>query len=328
MATRTPTPVARHARKGPFRQLVTPILTAALVLTGSDFASAQPTGTRVIACRPATPAVEVGQSVELRAFVGAATPADLQYRWHADGKIQGEGAIVIWHLPATGRGAYTASVNVSGSSFTGTCTMQVFALNSGAERGNELRRRFLVSKQEEESGFHLYSYVLLGSPPPDLQTRQRYLAALQSFLSFLPLPDDLVKKDDFNLTVLPVTAIPARKEETEAAWLLDHYDWERARFFLRRLQGTHLAGPYIVSFTQPLTTVGTLEKEYLFQDLSAVPRELVIAWVREFMMQSTQQQFWAERTGPMLALKLRTTIGVIAGTISDATVVAQAITWR
>ena len=41
------------------------------------------------------------------------------------------------------------------------------------------------------------------------------------------------------------------------------------------------------------------------------------AWVREFTLQSAQEQFWRDRSWPVFALKLRTVIGVLASALPD-----------
>jgi hypothetical protein len=274
----------------------------------------------VVACRPDATAVELGDTITLRAFSSVTTAsADAQkFRWTASGgTIQGQGVTVAWQLPSAQPGPYTATVHVEGAGAAPTCTLKVFALLAEQiERGPETRRRALTPKTEP-SGFHRYSYFLLGSKPTDEITRQRYLSALQAWVAILPVPEDLIPSSALNVTFLPLTSPPANKADTSAEWLLEHYDWERARFLLQRLAGDHLRGPYIVSSRQPLGALDVLDKDYLFQDLSTVPPQLVNAWVREFSLQSAQEQFWNERSWSVFALKLRTVIGTLASALPD-----------
>jgi hypothetical protein len=297
---------------------------ATLLMNGSAAAAQDLSG---VACRPDTPVAELGARVTLRAFAQK-NLSGVTYRWRVSaGTIEGDGPTVQWVLPTQQPQAYVATVDLRRGARSGSCTLQVLALRSDPQRGTEIRRQFLAPTQQEQAGLHLYSYLLLGSPPSDDVTRQRYLVALRAYLSVSPLPEGIVSDADLNVTFLPVKERPRTKAETSAEWLLEQYDWERARFFLRRLPGDRLGGPYIFSSRQPLSQVGVLQRDYLDQDLSIVPPELVNAWVREFMLQSAQEQFWNERTGPMLALKVRTIIGVLAAGLPRANQ-AIAIVWH
>ena len=108
---------------------------------------------------------------------------------------------------------------------------------------------------------------------------------------------------------MPVTSPPPGAVSAE--WILEKYDYARARTILRLLPGTHRDGPYIVSALRPLAAPTPLGP-VLFQDLSRVPPHLVSAWVKEFLNQAAQERFWEERTGQQLAHRLRLTIGVLA----------------
>ena len=99
----------------------------------------------------------------------------------------------------------------------------------------------------------------------------------------------------------------------DAAWLLKHYDYARARVLLDALPGSRKEGIYLVSCLKPL--IGSSAPPYLVQDLSTVPTEppdLISWWMREFLNQASQERFWQPRTVELLTLKLRTSIALLA----------------
>src|ERR1017187_1554684 len=95
-----------------------------------------------------------------------------------------------------------------------------------------------------------------------------------------------------------------------ACILVDNYDYGRAQFLLSVLDSSHLEGPYIVSVRSPLSKMSSLPDQYLYQDLSTVPPKLISLWIKEFMAQAQEQEFWATRTKEQFVLRLRTAIAV------------------
>jgi hypothetical protein len=320
------TPPGCHRSRLIIAVLGVPTLVAGLV-SATVGLSAQ--HTPAIACRPDSTLVAVGSRVTLRAFVEPVSE-DLRYKWSVDGgAIAGDGPTIDWQLPPGSPQRRTARVDVSGRRSAASCALQIFTVRDpDKERGPETRRLFLLKDQEEPQGLHLYSYLLFGGPPSNDQTRDRYRAALDAYLALIPLSEDWVGKGEYNATMFPIDSqtLPV---ELDRDSLLKVYDWERSRSLLQRLPGTHLDGPYIVSSAQPLTQMSRLTRNYLFQDLSAVPPALANAWVREFVLQAAQEHYWKERGGPMLALKLRTTISILAGALpAPPTAIANMIAWR
>jgi hypothetical protein len=102
-----------------------------------------------------------------------------------------------------------------------------------------------------------------------------------------------------------------------ACLLVSSYDYARAQKLLSVLRGPHLEGPYIVSVTQPLGKARVPPTQYLYQDLSSVPPELVSLWFMEFMAQAQEEQFWRTRTKEQFVLRLRTAIGVAGQQVPD-----------
>jgi len=102
-----------------------------------------------------------------------------------------------------------------------------------------------------------------------------------------------------------------------ACALVSSYDYSRAQRLLALLAGAHLEGPYIISTAQPLSKAGELPAQYLYQDLSNVPPDLVGLWFREFMAQAQEPEFWKTRSADQFVLRLRTVIGIASEQVPD-----------
>ncbi len=197
-------------------------------------------------------------------------------------------------------------------------------------------RQFLVGGGREETGYGLYSYMLFGRPATDA-SHERYIALLREYLA-LPETSELKKKvatRQLNITCVPLSEYtPAPNPDS----VLKAYDFVLAQVLLSKIPGAPwVDGPYIVSYKDPLTSVSILPKDhYLFQDLSSVPHEIVNVWVREFMLQSGQKDYWKKRNGPDAALKLRTAIAQLAAGVDPAkkslgewqSILATLIAWK
>jgi hypothetical protein len=109
-----------------------------------------------------------------------------------------------------------------------------------------------------------------------------------------------------------------------ACMLVGNYDYARAQGLLALLRDSHMEGPYIISVAEPLSRTRALPAQYLYQDLSSVPPELIRLWVKEFMAQAQENEFWKTRSKDQFVLRLRTAIGVMSQQIPD---LGKSITW-
>jgi hypothetical protein len=185
---------------------------------------------------------------------------------------------------------------------------QSYMLQSRVPR--ETARDFLV--QREASGFGLYSYLLFGGPP-DIATRDRYLEAIRVYLTMIESVREMTNyfaKADLNVTYLPITETPPRDRDAE--WLLEHYDFARARLLLDRVGADLRTGPYIISVGRPLSSIAGAIGRHLYQDLSHVPPDVIGFWIKAFMTQAAQQDFWKQRAAAQWLLNLRTAIAIAA----------------
>ncbi len=187
-------------------------------------------------------------------------------------------------------------------------------------RIRETARAFLVGTDSEEPGFGLYSYLLFGSPPSP-SSRDRYIAAIESYLDFTPPigeVTDYYEPAELNINYLPITAPndsedPQPNEGDDPEQLLEQYNYVRSRVILDAIEdeGAQRDGPYIVSHRSPLTEAPVVG-EYLYQDLSTVPANLVRLWFKEFLEQVEQENFAEERALENFSLEFRTNLELVA----------------
>ncbi len=306
-------------------------------------AQAEQNQSRVI-CSVERPVAVPGEAVGLHAWV-AKPEGTRTYRWSVDGgRILGEGAHVKWSLGAVEPDVYTASVKVSSpGADVGTCGVHLVVDPDENSRGElrESARSLLLAGAEEVPGYALYSYILLGSPPSE-QEIERYTKTLEAFLTLIPslarLELYLDGTDTINLTYIPVTrkmdsdmaeSLENGDYQQAAKWVLRHYDYARARVILGRLDASYREGPYVVSYPAPLTRLKTLDRPHLFQNASTVPPRIAHDWVREFLTQAAQNNYWDEGGFTRFALNLRTTVAVMSRGLKDVRgAIDELVQWR
>jgi hypothetical protein len=268
-------------------------------------------------CTPEKPIAGPQETIRVRLWTASDTSSP-QYVWTATaGHIEGHGAEALWDLSGAPAGYATATVGYKGPSGPASCSLQVVIEESAGERGpvRDRGHDLLVKNTPETPGYGLYSYVLFSAAPDD-QSRPRYLQLLQAVLAQTPSIEELGVYYDLgqlNVTYIPV--VSGGQPPVSAQWLLDTYDYAHARFLLHSVPGDLSRGPYLVSSLHPLgkATSGP----YLVQDLSSVPPHLVSLWTGEFLNQAAQEHFWEQGTGTMLALRMRTAIGIMAEGLPD-----------
>ncbi len=191
----------------------------------------------------------------------------------------------------------------------------------------EAGRAFLVGTATEARGYGLYSYVLFAGPPTPA-TQEGYRQAVTAYLEYVPPVAQLeqqVPRDRLNMTYMPITAPPpanvvsfppklgdAGASAAAATWVLEHYNYGRARLLLAALGKQRGDGPYLISCLQPLSAVEQLPGGYLRQNLSGVPSEFMRSWLREFLQQSGAPEEWNRTSLTRFVLTLRTAAVVVA----------------
>ena len=228
------------------------------------------------------------------------------------GKLKASPGAIVWDFLGVPAGIYQAEAKRRGNEGAPPiCVVEVVALERTRTTEATLRS-FLIRGDSEPDGYSLYSYLLLGSRPSE-SNRTKYIHAIEAVLQYSYTANELSSIFDpgqLNLTTIPVTGKPPA--DAAAKWVLDNYDFGRARAFLTKLGGSRLDGPYIVSATMPIMKS---TPPYLFEDLSLVPEEppqLVSWWVREFINQSSQRTQWNGAKLELFGLRIRTTIAILA----------------
>ena len=295
-----------------------------------------------IACSPAKPVVRPGETVVLRVWTDPAKGGILTYYWEVSaGKIQGTGSEVTWNFAEVLQGTHTATtfvVHPTGE--TEKCSVQVLVEPPEAQdgitdwsppsaaghdagsaaRGGITGWSLLLTGAKEKPGYGLYSYILFGTRPTE-ETRERYLKTLEAYVSLqesiASLEASGIPVHRLNITYVPVTEMPP--DRPTAQWLLDHYDFPRARAILSVLPGGYRSeGPYIISHLSPLSEIKQLGSRYLYQDLSLIMPRIISGYAREFLSQAAQEHYyWEERTARQLALKLRNILSLMARAVPE-----------
>jgi hypothetical protein len=306
-------------------------LLVALCITSGSATAAQtaPNAALAVVCSLDRPVIGRQQIVGAEVFADAAVGTSQKYLWKA-----GAGAFVpgtpsreatdrkiSWTPAGAALGTYKLTVRVTSSDgSSGSCALDVVvadALRSAGGvgaggLGSEAERDLLVHGSHEDGKYGLYSYILLGSRSNDSNS-ERYTVVLQAYLALEDIRlETYFPTMELNATYVPVDKAPS--SDLSVQWLLDHYDYSRSRFLLKRLQILDGDGPYIVSALHPLGGEDSPEAHkngtYIFQNLSTVPVSVVPLWVRQFRSQTTQQRVWQNRSIGTLALNMRTILAV------------------
>ncbi len=303
--------------------LLASVLLAGLLTSGPwalrETWAAEPLG---LTCSAQTPTVPLGGTVTVKAWASPPGGRAVRYTWTATaGRIEGRGAEARWNLAELRPGTFAAMVTAAdGQSVSPECVVRVTVRRDAQGRGmtRETGRFFLVAGQTETAGYGLYSYLLLGAPPSEA-SRERYLKALDAYLSLIPdviSLEEYVPRVELNIFYLPVRSGPPPPVTAQA--VLESYDYARARSVLRALPGQNRDGPYIVAAFRPMGgATATAPGPYLFQDLSSVPPHLAASWVKEFLNQAAQERFWEAKKGAQFAQRLRATVGVMGAGLPE-----------
>jgi Carboxypeptidase regulatory-like domain len=235
-------------------------------------------------------------------------------------------------FPALPPGRYTVTVSKSGFSRR---TIQNINLAAGEPRELNIRLRlgttaatvevspaprritgryFMVGWTNEQAGYGLYSYLLLAGKPVSDDARKLDRAVIGAYLQALPdisAFEGHFPKAQLNITYMLVSRRPpAHGPNTD--WVLDHYEFPRARVLLNMVPGATQNGPYIISSSTPLSHSPALPEHYLFQDMSDVPPALAGMWEERFEAQASKPDFWKPDTRAQWVLELRTLIAQAA----------------
>lgn len=178
-------------------------------------------------------------------------------------------------------------------------------------------RSYLTQNENERTGFGLYSYLLF-SERPNKSNRTKYLKILKTYHDKLEEVEDLkryIRRDSLNVIYLPLKYKPEpslyySEEDKKYEWLLKNYDYSRAKFYINKVESKTGRGPLFISYSKPLSQVGTITKEYLVQDLSGVHEDVAVLWVEKFLEVSSKPHYWDEEGLKDFTHELRNKIAI------------------
>ena len=283
-----------------------------------------------IACLPDRPVAYRGEDIGVQVWVttsdGVPVIAKAPVHWKVTaGRIEDQSSSTRWRFDAVEVDReYTASVEVEvGKLIAGPCSFNVWvseALLQSAERQSAqgidvggryrgeyiTRRAFLGNGKFGDPGFGLYSYFLMRGPPATPQVRERYAQFVRSFLDVLVSLSDkenYVESSKLNVSYIPVKTDPPRMFATGQLvdWVLEHYDYDRAKSFLSLYPTLTGPGPYIVAVGTPLRRP---IKPMLPWDFAQMDGQSVGDGVNRFLNQAAQLYDW-EHEGALRKLRDR-----------------------
>jgi hypothetical protein len=263
-----------------------------------------------LTCTPAKPVVTEGEAIQVRVW---APPGNWAFEWHANaGQLDVHGENAVWDFTEVMPGPKTITVEARGTSPPPACHAEIFVEKRVAHKGDRMTRRFLLPRRATESkSYGLYSYVLLTPDGGDKAAEQRNGSALENwYKKILPVAEleRSVPTAKLNATFVPVDNTPTK--DPALAWIVQHYDFQRADQLLFAIMGAHTHGPYLVSSQAPLQP--NYRGRLLVLDASWAPPSTIRFWIDEFLNQAAQERFDKPSSLDLFNLKLRTIISVLA----------------
>ncbi len=164
----------------------------------------------------------------------------------------------------------------------------------------------LIKNEKEKSGYGLYSYVLFPLAPND-DTKSLYLQTIKACLktkSVDTLEGTGLSPHQLNVVYLPVLKDPRRLPQSTmeqmdlqqwSEWILEQYDFDRAKDILKQIPEGQGRGPFILSTTYPTSIPQWHARAHLLQNLSSIPTSnpnLAYFWVKDFIGLASDPQDW------------------------------------
>lgn len=198
----------------------------------------------------------------------------------------------------------------------------------------ETGRDILPDHQPEKENYGLYSYLLFTHPPISDADKERYLIILNAFYEMvLPIrvfdSGDESSRKKLNIVYLPVKKSCTIKkfidEEISNQVEMDKYiqknlqcySHKRARRLLKIFDKKVRSGIFLVSVPYRLSrSKVSKHKKKLFMNLTPVIKEDVAKlWVKEFLLQTSSEDFSKQDSFRITALKLRTYLGAASESV-------------
>lgn len=321
-----------------------------LLLSSTAFAQTDTQNNAMdLVCLTDRPAIIVGETTRLQAVAatqdGTPRTQPVSFEWQVtEGAVRGSGSDVEWNLSRVGiasgelRKKVTATVKaVSAGQANSSCSVEVFigkrpeGDKSSTVRGGLIAgRRYLLPTQTEDSGYGLYSYVLLSGKPQNEEEMARYLKTLEACVQVLNTLKDFdkhVRRSQLNATHIPVKELPKGNEDDPdfAKRVLSVYDFARAKVLLNKFATNYEGGPYLISVKSPLSQAPEPVQVHILQNFTGVVPELAARGVKNLEYLSAQQRTWTEQSMRTLQFKLRNLIAVAAEVTPEVAVSAKSM---
>jgi hypothetical protein len=255
-----------------------------------------------LACAPSTPVALPGESVRLYEWADIPDGGKPIYAWTVStGEVRPAGGNVFsWKSAKDAIGVLTADGELrTGSTVQARCLVEVQAIASHSAASDS---GMVIPNVQETDGAGLYSYLLL-SAGASAEMQKSALGAWLPLNGPVAELRGVLKRGEAVVLGLPVLEKPSGK--VEADWVLQHYDFARARALLDQAAPNAKPGVYIVSSLQPMSKS---RAPYLVQDLSSASPALVGSWVGAFVNQAAQEHTWNPAEEASLVDQLRATV--------------------
>jgi hypothetical protein len=166
--------------------------------------------------------------------------------------------------------------------------------------GYETGYTLLLGQDIEESGFGLYSYILIRRAPMEEEQIERVVSVLEAVIAereVSELRDAGFEKAELNVGHIPVCDDFDPEGIGDPAIVFQKYNYARAKHILSLLPEDRVGegdGPYIVSTDAPVGNRRGLEnvERLIVQDFTNVHPRVVSLWVREFVHQTKRANWW------------------------------------
>jgi hypothetical protein len=161
------------------------------------------------------------------------------------------------------------------------------------------RRSPLAHDESEAPGYGAYGYILFPEAPSDPRSQ----VILQGYQTYISRGDDPQRDPSMaNITYLLVDHEPP-SGVPDVAWLVAHYDVERAKTLLR---SQHLAGrgPFLVTSTSPLTAASEPAPRSAVIDLENLAAGTTRLWVDRYLWVCDRPETWLNSGADLITLQV------------------------
>jgi hypothetical protein len=151
-----------------------------------------------------------------------------------------------------------------------------------------------------------------------VRTLSRYLAIIRAIVERVERTDQMIavgyEPKELNAIYFPVTRRPSRTASVKkmAEWIMDNYDFARAKRILDSLDAVSGDGPFLLASLSPLSSGVRSNTNGFMTDLGNASAATAELWTRHFIAVSCIPQQWNRASLERAMLEVRDYIGTIA----------------